>query len=145
VATEEILKTSKAAVFASHSNCRSLAGGGRNLPDRLISTIGKSGGVVGVSFHRSHLTDKKAATIHDVAAHAGCIKKAGGPDAVALGSDFDGRIQTPPGLEDASHIQDLRAGLAGEGFTGAEIQGAFLTNFIRFWKSVEGGGRGKAQ
>ncbi len=55
---EEVLKTTRVPVVASHSCCRSLCGHGRNLTDQQILQLAENGGMVGVTFVSFFLGDK---------------------------------------------------------------------------------------
>jgi membrane dipeptidase len=140
----DVLEASKAPVFASHSNCRELGGGTRNLPGDLIAAIAKGGGVVGLSFHLPHIS-ACASGIDGVMAHAKCVKNYGGEGALALGSDYDGRIHAAKELEDASKIQALAPALKNAGFSDAGIKGVMSGNFLRFWKKAEEKADGKIE
>lgn len=134
---EGILKASKAPVYASHANARSLAKTPRNLTDLSIAAICRAGGVVGVNFHVPHLTSKGAADEADVARHAALVKKLGGTGCAAIGGDLDGRIKMPAGLADAAQLQSLAPALVDAGFDAPEIEGVYLRSFIGYWSKVE--------
>lgn len=59
----DIVNTSTRPVIATHSGCRAIANVPRNLTDKMIEAIAKSGGVVNVIFYPEHLepgwSDKK--------------------------------------------------------------------------------------
>ena len=80
------------------------------------------------------------ATVARVADHADYLAKVGGHGVVALGSDFDGYIKKPIGLEDASKIPDLWAELRRRGWTEDQIRGIRGENFMRAWTVVRAGG-----
>ena len=63
-----------------------------------------------------------------------------GPRHVGLGSDFDGILRRPQGLEDASCYPALEAGLARRGFTEEEIDGVLGANMRRVFAAVTGPG-----
>ncbi len=77
------------------------------------------------------------ATIDDVVAHIGHVRKVAGIDSVGLGSDFDGVTCVPAGLEDVSKWPNLTRKLLENGYTPAEIRKVYGANFLRFMKSVE--------
>ncbi len=54
----DVLETSRAPVFASHSSCRALSNHPRNLNDDQIRAIGQKGGVVMVNFSSTFLDQK---------------------------------------------------------------------------------------
>jgi len=55
-AVRDVLDTSAAPIFASHSSCRTLCDSPRNISDELIQAIARKGGVVQVSFHMGFLS-----------------------------------------------------------------------------------------
>ncbi|GAB4301644.1 MAG: dipeptidase [Myxococcota bacterium] len=131
----DALKISKDPIIASHSNCRALHPIKRNLNDELIKRICEKGGVIGVNFHSDYLRKKgETASVKDVAQHIEHIKKTGGVDCVALGSDFDGYIKTPEGLKNISELYALTEELKSRGYSREEIEKIYGGNFIRVLK-----------
>jgi membrane dipeptidase len=135
---EDILRLSKSPIYASHSNSRTICNTKRNLTDEQIKKIAKNGGIIGISFHSQHLTHKKESYIDDVFAHIKHIKEIAGSKSIALGSDFDGHINTPVDLKNVEEIQNLVKKLKAENWTDEEIEGILYKNFLRFFESVVG-------
>lgn len=54
----DVLETSAAPIFASHSSCRALCNSPRNLSDDLIGAIAAKGGLVDVNFHVGFLSQE---------------------------------------------------------------------------------------
>lgn len=133
---DDILKISKAPIFASHSNSRRLCNLRRNLTDRQIKDIAQGGGIIGISFHSPHLSCKKESSIEDVYKHIDHIRKIGGIEAVAIGSDFDGHILAPNDLQDISDINNLVRKLKLENWTDEQIENILYRNFLRFFEEV---------
>jgi membrane dipeptidase len=134
--TMEICTDSPLPVIASHSNAKTLRGVARNLTDDEIRCIAATGGVVGLNFHASFVSggEQGPATVSRVADHADHLAKIGGYGVVALGTDFDGYIKKPVGLEDASKIPVLWAELVRRGWTAEQIAGVRGENFMRAWE-----------
>lgn len=120
-------------LIATHSNARALAPHPRNLTDEQIRGIAKSGGVIGVNFHRPFLAKTRSAQVSlaDVVAQIRYLKKVGGPGVVALGSDFEGGISAVPELSDATKFQSLAAALRKAGVSEAEVHQIFHENAWR--------------
>ncbi len=54
----DVLATSKAPVFASHSNCRALCDHPRNMSDAMIRELAAKGGVIQINFHVGFLSQE---------------------------------------------------------------------------------------
>ncbi len=133
--TLEVCGASKVPVIASHSNSYAVAANARNLTDEEIRCVAATGGVIGVNFHATFVGGTR--DLKAVADQAEAIARIGGFDSVALGSDFDGLIKVPAGLEDASRLPALWSELRRRGWTEAQIRGMRGENFLRVWEAVE--------
>jgi len=69
--------------------------------------------------------------------HIEHVIKVAGPDAVGLGSDFDGIEDVPQGLEDYSMLPKLTEELLRRGHTDAEVKKVLGENFLTFLARVE--------
>jgi len=134
-ATLEVCRASKVPVVASHSSVYALSARGRNLSDDEIRCLAATGGVVGINLHRPFLGG--AGDLAKAADHFDYLRKIGGDGVVALGSDFDGLIQAPAGIEDASRLGALWDELRRRGWTDAQIAGARGENFLRAWAAAQ--------
>ena len=65
------------------------------------------------------------------------VWKVAGPEAVGLGSDYDGIDDPPTGLEDVSKIPRITEELLRRGHTEQEIRGVLGENFLKFWERAE--------
>ena len=54
----DVLATTKAPVFASHSSCRSLCSAARNMSDEMIGDLAKNGGVIQINYHVGFLSQE---------------------------------------------------------------------------------------
>ncbi|MGC1614176.1 MAG: dipeptidase, partial [Candidatus Acidiferrum sp.] len=54
----DILETSKAPVFASHSSCRAICDAARNMTDEMIKALAKKGGVIQINYHVGFLSQE---------------------------------------------------------------------------------------
>jgi membrane dipeptidase len=77
------------------------------------------------------------ATLAEVADHIEHVIKVAGPDAVGLGTDFDGVQNPPTGFEDYSKIPALVEELIRRGHSDAEIKKILGENFLAFFARVE--------
>jgi len=136
--TMDICRYSNDPVIASHSNAKSVRGVARNLTDEEIRCISQTGGVIGLNFHATFVSGgaEGPATVSRVADHADHLAQVGGHQVVALGTDFDGYIKKPVGLEDSSKIPLLWDELRKRGWTAEQIAGVRGENFMRVWEQV---------
>lgn len=112
---DDVLAMATRPVVDSHTGVKGTCNNIRNLSDEHIKGIAATGGVIGIAFF------KQATCGDDVAAIVNAIKyttELVGLDHVALGSDFDGSVQTP---FDAAHLVLLTQGLMDAGFSEEEI------------------------
>ncbi len=56
----DVIETSAAPPFASHSSCRALSGIGRNMTDEMIAALARKGGVVQINFGCEFLSQTSA-------------------------------------------------------------------------------------
>ena len=136
----DIARTTGKTFVASHSNARSMANHPRNLSDDMIKLIGENGGVVGVNFYPSFLSDKNISAkeqLSYIILHIRHIINKGGIDCVGLGTDFDG-IDGELAISDASKMQVLYAALRRAGFSESETEHIFWRNVINVYKEVFG-------
>ena len=133
----DVAMYSKDPFIASHSCAKALMDIERNLSDKLLDVIAKKGGVIGVSFHRGHVSPKprNQVMMKDVVDQIVYISKAAGIDAVALGSDFDG-ASPPKDLDSAEKMQDLVHALKKRGFTSEEVHKIMYLNAWRVFTKV---------
>ncbi len=89
---DDIIEMTDAPVISSHTGVKGTCDNVRNLSDKHLKAIARSGGLVGIAMF------KKAVCGTDASATAKAIKYTIdliGADHVALGSDFDGSVTTP--------------------------------------------------
>jgi membrane dipeptidase len=120
-----------APVVATHSNARAIAGHPRNLTDAQLRVIAETGGVTGINFHAQFVNGTNEATLDDVLKQIDHLVKVAGIDHVAVGSDFDGGIKTPEGLENASTFPALAAALRKRGMSYDDVLKIFSLNALR--------------
>lgn len=70
-------------------------------------------------------------TVADVADHLEHVARVGGVDHVGLGSDFDGTLLVPEGLDDVSCFPNLTAELLSRGWQEADVRKVLGGNALR--------------
>ncbi len=76
--------------------------------------------------------------IEAVADHVEHIASVAGVDHTGIGSDFDGIMVVPPGLEDVSKMQALAAVLAGRGWDEGDIAAVMGGNLLKLFSAICG-------
>ena len=124
----EVLTITDAPVVVSHTGIRSLCDTVRNFPDDLMQAVAAKGGLIGIGYWSEVTCDPSPA---GVAASIRAAIDLVGEDHVALGSDFDGAVETPfdvselPALTHALMEADLSE------TTIAKVMGGNMVRFLR--------------
>ncbi len=136
----DVLQASSQPVIASHSNAYALCANVRNLTDEQLTALAAKGGVVGVTFVPSFIVEGgKDASLERLLDHVDHIVQVAGIDHVGLGSDFDGFGSPPPvGLEDATHLPGITAGLLERGYAEDAVRKVLGGNLLRVFRQVVG-------
>ncbi len=89
----EVLDLSPEPIIISHGGLASACPrtANRNMPDEILTEIANRGGLIGIGYFEGAICDITPVGIVDTILAA---VKLMGPDAVALGSDFDGTVET---------------------------------------------------
>jgi len=139
-----IAERANAPVIDSHTGARALVQIDRNLDDAHMVRVAHTGGVVALSLHSGHISQRpgEPATLDDVVAHAIHLRKIAGIDHVAIGSDLEGDILLPTGVEGAAVWPELARRLASNGFSEAELRKLFRENGERVFSWAQAHGCG---
>ena len=137
---QQVLEVSESPVVVTHANCYALWPHNRNLTDSQLEAIASKGGVVGATAVPAFLgEDELRCPLERLLDHIDHMVEVMGEDAVGIGLDLDGvgdnRVE---GLEDASKMFNLTAGLAERGYSAQTIQKILGENFVRVFRQVVG-------
>ncbi len=127
----DMAKTAKMPLVASHSDVRALSPHKRNLTDEQLRAIADSGGVVGLTFHRTFLAAGRYARIDHAVQHARHMVKVMGIEHVGIGSDLESGLRPPKELSDVSGFPRLATALLASGFSRGDVQKIFSKNALR--------------
>ena len=121
----DVLALAKRPVLVSHTGVRGTADNPRNLSDEQLIGVARTGGVVGIAFFDTAVGGTDYAHVVRAIKHA--VSKIGA-DHVALGSDFDGAVQTQT---DTTGLPLLTEELIKGGFAEADIRNIMGGNVLR--------------
>ena len=133
-------------IWASHSNCRSLAHWNRQFTDAQIKELVGRGAVIGMAFdaimmvhgwtHMRSTPQEFGLKIERICDHIDHIcQLTGSAKHLAIGSDLDGGFGTEQGPLDLDSIADLgslQGLLSARGYPQADIDGIFFGNAVEF-------------
>ncbi|WP_018248634.1 dipeptidase [Orenia marismortui] len=131
----DVAKLSSQPFIASHSNSRSIKDHSRNLSDDMIKILANKGGIMGINFAADFLGSSEISRVNDMIKHISHIKKVGGIDVIAIGSDFDG-IDCRLEINNIAKIARLTDALKKANFTFDEIEKIYYKNAQRVIKEV---------
>ena len=127
----DMMEASRTAPFSSHSGAAGIKDHPRNLDDDQIRAVAQRGGIVGIIFVAAYLGGAFC-SLEAVADHIEHVVAVGGPDCVALGSDFDGFMPLPRGLRDAADLPRLTELLWRRGWRAPELDKLLGENALRY-------------
>jgi len=128
----DALRLATKPLLVSHTGAAGHCPSGRTLPDALLRDVAAAGGVVGVGFW-SEVTC--GATVDALADAIAYLARLLGPRHVALGSDWDGCVAVPPGL-DASGVAQITHALRMRGFQGDDLAAIMGQNALRVLRAA---------
>lgn len=108
----ETLELSTQPPMVTHTGVLGVHDHWRNIDDAQLKAVADKGGCVGIIFARRYLG---GASIDSVVDHLLHIVDVAGEDVAALGSDFDGFVIPPEGLEDIAALPNLTVALSRRG------------------------------
>ena len=124
----DVVAVTARPVLYSHGGLRGNCDNRRNLTDEEARGIARTGGVVGIGFWPTAVCGNDARAIAKAIRYAAGVV---GIEHVALGSDFDGSVQTP---FDAAQLPELTDALLKEGSSAEEIRAIMGENALRFFR-----------
>jgi membrane dipeptidase len=134
----DALAVARRPVMVSHTGVLGVHQHWRNIDDEQLRAVADRGGCVGVIFARRYLG---SASIEAVVDHLLHIIDVAGDDLPALGSDFDGFVVPPEGLEDIAALPNLTVALSRRGVAPRVLEKILGGNVLRVLDAVPAWGR----
>jgi membrane dipeptidase len=161
----DVLQVAERPTIASHSGVRRIADHHRNMSDDLLELLARRDGVLGVVFFSGYLDAEFWRASSEVGARLeaegmetdsnprSALARAVAEEvtpvpfgrllahfshaiSVGFGSDFDGVIALPEGLEDVRDLPKITAALAASGLRGEEVRAVLGGSLRRALESV---------
>jgi membrane dipeptidase len=129
----DALAVARRPVMVSHTGVLGVHRHWRNIDDEQLRAVADRGGCVGVIFARRYLG---SASIEAVVDHLLHIIDVAGDDLPALGSDFDGFVVPPEGLEDIAALPNLTVALSRRGVAPRVLEKILGGNVLRVLDAV---------
>jgi membrane dipeptidase len=129
----EALELATLPVMISHTGVAGVHPHWRNVDDEQLRAVADNGGCVGVIFARRFLG---GASIDAVVDHILHVIDVAGEDVPALGSDFDGFVVPPIGLEDVAALPNLTVALSRRGVSARALEKILGGNVLRVLDAV---------
>ena len=130
----EALAASSQPPMVTHTGVVGVHAHWRNIDDEQLRAVADKGGCVGVIFAPRFLGGAGVDAVIDHLLH---IVDVAGEDVPSLGSDFDGFVVPPRGLEDVSLLPNLTAALARRGVSEGLLRKILGANAQRVLAAVE--------
>lgn len=124
----DALEVSTRPMMVTHTGIAGVHEHWRNIDDEQIRAVADRGGCVGVIFARRFLGGRDIDAVCDHLLH---IIDVAGEDVPALGSDFDGFVIPPVGLEDVTGLPRLTAALSRRGLSRSTLLKILGENALR--------------
>ncbi len=125
---------SRLPLVVTHAGAHALCPSTRNLTDRQLDAVGKTGGVVGVNFHVGFLRQdgrlEPDTPLTEIVRHIDYIARRIGVEHVAFGSDFDGAIM-PLELGDVTGMPKLIQALGDHDYDEDALRKITHENWVR--------------
>lgn len=119
--------------MVSHTGIAGVHEHWRNIDDEQIRAVANKGGCVGIIFARNYLGGKSIECVVD---HIMRVIDVAGEDVPALGSDFDGFVVPPEGLEDIAAMPNLTVALSKRGLPPRVLEKILSHNALRVLDAV---------
>ncbi len=126
----DVLSLTKRPIVVSHTGFKGQCDSARNISDALMQEIAQAGGLIAVGYWPGAVCDHSPRGIAKMIEYGISLV---GADAVALGSDFDGSVETQL---DTSEIAAITHELLALGVSATDIRKVLGENSVTFLQKV---------
>jgi len=130
----QALEIATAPPMVTHTGVTGVHEHWRNIDDAQLRALAAKGGCCGIIFAKRFLG---GASLEAVVDHVMHVIDVAGEDVPALGSDFDGFVVPPEGLEDVACMPNLTAALSRRGLPVRVLEKVLGENVLRVLGDVE--------
>lgn len=109
----------------------------KEIEDHYAEYHIKEGSREAAEYYQQYRRERPKGTVADVVDHIDHVVKLAGVNYVGLGSDFDGVLSLPAGLQDVSGYPNIIEELLKRGYSEDDIQKICGGNMLRVWSEVE--------
>jgi membrane dipeptidase len=124
----DAVDNNRGPIMVSHTGVAGVHAHWRHIDDDQLRAIANAGGCVGIMFSRRFLGGPG---LDALCAHILHVIEVAGAECPALGSDFDGFVVPPRGLEDVSLLPALTLALSQRGLGERALRGILGGNAMR--------------
>jgi membrane dipeptidase len=140
-AQRRVLQLSRAPVMFSHSSAFTLCENPRNVPDDVLDQLKMNGGVCMICFLPNLCTSltraEKNPSVQSIVDHIVYVGSRIGYQHVGIGSDFDGMLEGPRGLDDVRGYSLLVEEMLRREMSHDEVKMVMGFNILRVLREVE--------
>jgi membrane dipeptidase len=126
-------------LVATHANAHALAPNSRNLTDAQLDEIGRSGGIVGITFHAGMVRGDgrvdPTTPLEELLRHLDYVVDRIGIDHVGFGSDFDGAVVLED-VPDAAALPRVVEALRERGYDQDSVAKLAHQNWLRVLRAT---------
>jgi membrane dipeptidase len=126
----DVIAVARKPIVFSHGGVKGTCNTNRNLTDDEIRGIAKTGGIIGIGYWKTAICDASAKGVAKAMTY---VRDLVGARYVALGSDFDGAVQTP---FDSAQLALVVQALMDAGWSEPEITDAMGGNALRVFTAA---------
>ena len=140
-AQRRVLQISQAPVIFSHSCAFTLCENPRNVSDDVLDQLKTNGGVCMICFLPNLCTSstraERSPSVQSIVDHIVYVGSRIGYQHVGIGSDFDGMLEGPRGLDDVRGYPLLVEEMLGREMSHEEVKMVMGLNILRVLREVE--------